>query len=314
MGFVLSAGYAAVYESFLAYAKTRHTAQGFRSLEGRVRRLLFWFEKEGLELEAVRVEDAVRYMAALGAQTDKEGKPLSRGTAANYLKSGRSLYRYLQMCGQAPSNPFLEAAYPKGEDRISRNVLKERQMHELLDRLGRYGNFLEYKMHVLAELLYASGLRIAEAAALVPEDLDTRRLAVRVRQGKGMKGRTAFLGRYSAEVLDLYLSEGIKYDRVNPMRKERGTVFGAGMDMLRDSMNKTLKRLCGELEIPQITSHGFRHSLGTHLLRAGCDMRHIQVILGHGKLASTEVYTHVDTDDIKHSLEICHPRHNWRPS
>jgi len=61
-----------------------------------------------------------------------------------------------------------------------------------------------------------------------------------------------------------------------------------------------------------ITSHGFRHSLGTHLLRSGCDMRHIQVILGHEALSTTQIYTKVDKEDLKKSLDAFHPR-RWNP-
>lgn len=73
-------------------------------------------------------------------------------------------------------------------------------------------------------------------------------------------------------------------------------------------LNSRLRKLCLELEIPVITSHGFRHSLGTHLLRSGCDMRHIQVILGHDKLSSTQIYTKVYADDLKDSIDKYHPR------
>jgi len=73
-------------------------------------------------------------------------------------------------------------------------------------------------------------------------------------------------------------------------------------------MNTALRNACTELEMPVITSHGFRHSIGTHLLRAGCDIRHIQVFLGHDRLESTQIYTHVNNNDVTETMDNKHPR------
>ena len=86
------------------------------------------------------------------------------------------------------------------------------------------------------------------------------------------------------------------------------TLFGADKARVAHVLNAELATICNGLGIPAITSHGFRHSLGTHLLRSGCDMRHIQMILGHEALQTTQIYTRVDKDDLKRSLDEHHPR------
>ncbi|GMO41772.1 MAG: hypothetical protein Ta2F_17740 [Termitinemataceae bacterium] len=86
------------------------------------------------------------------------------------------------------------------------------------------------------------------------------------------------------------------------------TLFGAKTPTLESSINRELAQLCPKLEIPVITCHAFRHSLGTHLLRNGTDIRYIQSILGHEKLSSTQIYTKVDKQDLKKSLDAYHPR------
>jgi len=96
-------------------------------------------------------------------------------------------------------------------------------------------------------------------------------------------------------------------------RGHERTLFGAGKARVAEVVNGELRRVCAELELPVITSHGFRHSLGTHLLRSGADMRHIQAILGHESIATTQVYTHVEKEDLKKSLDAYHPRHWQRP-
>jgi integrase/recombinase XerD len=135
---------------------------------------------------------------------------------------------------------------------------------------------------------------------------------VYVAEGKGRKGRLAFMTGYAAGVMKWYLEKG---RRAVLGKYERGygrTVFGACPQRLMAAANRDLKAACRELELPEITSHGFRHSLGTHLLRAGCDMRYIQIILGHKALHTTQLYTRVDKDDLRNSLDRFHPRQQGR--
>jgi integrase/recombinase XerD len=165
---------------------------------------------------------------------------------------------------------------------------------------------------VAAEFLYASGLRVAEAAGLIPENIDTGARRIYVRQGKGEKGRVAFLTGFAASVMETYLRRGRPAVLGNYNRSYGHTVFGAHPQRLMAVVNRDLRERCRELDLPEITSHGFRHSLGTHLLRAGCDLRYIQIILGHDALQTTQIYTRVNKDDLKNSLDRFHPR-KWGP-
>jgi site-specific recombinase XerD len=200
-------------------------------------------------------------------------------------------------------------------DHISRNVLSEAQMGALLRELGRfdeseiwYERERRYRVHVIAEFLYATGLRIAEACSLVSENLDLDRRLVYVPNGKGGKPRTAFMTSYAAEIMARYLKTGRPAIMHHFTRDHAHTLFGANKARVAEVVNGELKRVCETLELPEITSHGFRHSLGTHLLRSGADMRHIQAILGHEALGTTQIYTRVDKEDLKKSLDEYHPR------
>jgi site-specific recombinase XerD len=313
MGKVLSAGYAELYEAFVAYEKPRVSAQGFASIQGTSYWLLKWCEEQDIRPEELTVQDAFAYKAAEAGRVTKEGRPVSAGTCCNSLKAARAVFAYLVASGKRKSNPFKAVGYPRLPRRISRNVLTEAQMNALLAELRRFSDNAQYRIHVLAELLYATGLRIAEAASLLPGDIDTNQRMVYVRNGKGGKSRTAFLTGYASAILDEYLWRGRNAVRriYRGKSKAEHTLLCVGYPRLRDAINDTLRETCTKLELPVITSHGFRHSLGTHLLRAGCDMRHIQVILGHDKLETTQVYTHVDKDEIRASLDAHHPR-QWK--
>jgi len=304
----------ALEAEFLEYEKPRCTAQGYASLKGLVRRVLGWFEHQELDVLEVGIQDAVRYQAHWGEHA------VSTGTVLNYLKVARRFWDFLVMRERIKTNPFKELRYPRLPEHLSRNVLTEAQMGRLLWELGRFDTLpiwyqreRRYRVHVMAELLYASGLRIAEACALVPEDLDLPHRLVRVREGKGRKSRTAFLSSYACDVLERYLATGRKLLAHGHNREMHGQfLFAANKARVAEVVNQELEAVCRELEMPVITSHGFRHSLGTHLLRSGCDMRHIQVILGHEALGTTQIYTRVDKDDLKRSLDEFHPR-QWSP-
>jgi len=242
------------------------------------------------------------------------GQKISAGSVYNRLKMGRKLFRFMVKFGKRQTNPFLEVRYPRLPDGISRNILNEMQMNRLMDALSMFHNadtsdkrLEKYRAHVAAVLLYATGMRISEAAGLLPEDVDVKRREVIIRNGKGGKSRIAFLTGYAADVLDYYIRYGRPALLERGWRKHGSRLFGADTATLASAVNRELRKTCTELKIPVITCHGFRHSLGTHLLHAGCDMRHIQMILGHDKLNSTQQYTRVDRDDLKNIIDRYSP-------
>jgi integrase/recombinase XerD len=315
MGKALSAGYAGVYEAFLAYEQPRVTGQGYESIRKSSYRLLAWFEGEELPLEQAGIQDCARYRNELAERVKENGEAVSAGYIRNQLKAGKRLFSFLVAAGKRKTNPFRDVQPPRLPERISRNVLSEVQMGCLLEALAQFHlppareeRLRRYRLHVLAEFLYATGLRIAEAAGLIPENIDTAARQVYVPEGKGRKGRIAFMTGFAADVMRWYLDQGRPAVLGNYGRGYGHTVFGAHPQRLMAVVNRELKKACRELELPEISSHGFRHSLGTHLLRAGCDMRYIQIILGHEALQTTQIYTRVDKDDLKDSLDRFHPR------
>ena len=87
-----------------------------------------------------------------------------------------------------------------------------------------------------------------------------------------------------------------------------GSLFGVNGESLGYLFNKELKKVCNSLSLPELTSHSFRHSMGYHLLRAGCDIRYIQELLGHKRLKNTQIYTRVDKDDLREVVDKYLPR------
>jgi site-specific recombinase XerD len=192
MAYTVSAGYAEAYESFLEYIKPRRSAQGYLSLCKNTRKILEWFESEEIALNRAGIRDCIRYKNELGTLAKKDGTPLSAGTIINRLKAGKSLFKYLASVGEISADPFREVPYPRVPEQISRNVLTEAQMGCLLNHLldfdsppSRRGRLERYRLHVIGEFLYATGLRISGAAALIPENVDTQSRIVYIPEGKG---------------------------------------------------------------------------------------------------------------------------------
>jgi len=118
----------------------------------------------------------------------------------------------------------------------------------------------------------------------------------------------AFLDEFAREVLRLYVESVRAHAFSEWNRRNDGLLFGTGWGWFGKAVNAELAKTCTSCGLPVMRSHGFRHAVGFHLLRAGCNIRHIQSILGHRRLRNTEVYTKVEKEDLRHVVDACHPR------
>ncbi len=157
----------------------------------------------------------------------------------------------------------------------------------------------------LAELLYGSGLRISEALALNFGRVGTRPEAVRV-MGKGGKERLAPLTDAAREALAVWLQAR----PVLAEKKEVGLFVGVrGKRLNRREAQRIIEGLCMRAGLPQaISPHGLRHSFATHLLEAGADLRSVQELLGHARLATTQRYTHLTSAHLMAVYDKAHPK------
>ncbi len=300
---------------FLDYEKQKISEEMYKDLEYKANNFFLWLQEKKINPKNLNIKDANSYMLEKSKIKNKNGKQISKGTLCNYIKIARRVYNYFVEINYISSNPFLNIKYPKIGIHITRNVLTESQMLKLLERLSFFEHektgrqkIVLYFIHVLSEFLFSSGLRINEACNLTEKDIDLKRRLVFVKHGKGNISRTAFLTSYSCEIIEIYIKYGKSITDKLFYGESQKKLFGRNKKSISQLFNAELRKICLELNIPIITSHGFRHSLGTQLLRAGCDIRHIQEILGHKKISSTQIYTKVFSDDLKNSLNNFHPR------
>ncbi|UII79027.1 tyrosine-type recombinase/integrase [Flagellimonas sp. CMM7] len=152
--------------------------------------------------------------------------------------------------------------------------------------LGIIKNTNNLKHRCIVELLYSSGLRRNELLQLRPSDIDSKRMMVRERQGKGSKDRLTVLSKNTLNDLRQYFKEyrpkNFLFEGVNGKSYSTSSVLNIIVNAAKKAgINR------------RVTPHMLRHSFATHLLEKGTDMRHIQLLLGHGSTRTTEIYTHV---------------------
>jgi len=230
---------------------------------------------------------------------------LSARSQARALSAIRSLHRLLAAERLTPGDPADEVDSPRRERKLPQ-PLSPAECQALLSApdprtpAGR-------RDRAMLELLYATGLRVSELVGLKLNDvnLETRVLVAR---GKGNKERLVPVGAPAAESVKAWLAGARPL-----LLKGRGSpdlfVTSRGGRMTRHGFARLLTRHCRTAGIARrVSPHKLRHSFATHLLAGGADLRAVQAMLGHADVATTQIYTHVDTTQARRLYDRFHPR------
>ena len=272
---------------------SRHTLRGYAT---DLAEFSAFLSREGLG--SLEEADARAIRAWLAWLHDRK---LAKSSVARKLATVRSCFRYLARLGLVELNPARQVRSPRLPRRLP-SFLPKDESKELLDApLERSEAGLRDR--ALLELLYATGLRVAECCGLDLDDVDRRRGAVRV-LGKGGKERVVPAGDAALEALDAWLSV-------------RGEGGGALFTSLRGSrlstrsVHRIVKRRARAAGIDRrVSPHTLRHTFATHMLGEGADLRLIQELLGHSRLSTTQRYTHVSPEQLMKVYDSAHPRAN----
>lgn len=237
-------------------------------------------------------------------------KSKSRKSQLRRISSLRSFFRYLLKTRKIEKDPLQSLDNPKSKKTLPSFITFE-QIMMLFEKpdLDRYTGLRDRAM---MELLYSSGLRVSELVGLLREDVDFSSLTLLVR-GKGKKERLIPFTRSSAEWLKKYLESPQRYlddadhaaavdDRSLFLNKWGKTLTVRSVDRI---FEKYLQA-CGFLE--RVTPHTIRHTIATHWLEKGMDLKTIQTLLGHSNLATTSIYTHVSGKLKTQVYQKIHPR------
>ncbi len=245
-------------------------------------------------------------------------KNVAPSTQARHLSTIRQFYKFLYAEGLRADNPSGSIERP----RMARPLPKTLSIEEVEKMLaiaerdsfepnGSYARqYRAARIHVLLELLYATGLRVSELISLPAEcaGSSARFLAV---TGKGSKERLVPLSQKSISAMQAFVKLSTS--------KKRGTenkpgpwLFPASSSsghLTRQAFARDLKTLAQKAEIPvkRVSPHVLRHAFASHLLQNGADLRSVQILLGHSDISTTQIYTHILEDRLRQLVEDKHP-------
>lgn len=296
-------------DSFLVYLQVEknssaHTLRGYQT--DILDFLAFAAAKLGKRPEEIQPGDIDRLLvrAYLSSLTEK-GK--ARATVARRLVALRTFFKYLEREEITDFNPFRRVPSPKKERRLPR-FLGEEEVRQLVEAPAGEG-ILPLRDRAILELLYATGIRVGELVGLDTGDVDLVAGYVRV-FGKGSRERIVPLGSWAAKALSAYLPARREHLHSLGREKEQALFINLQGRRLTDRgvrvvINKYIKQVAVS---GKVSPHTLRHTFATHLLDRGADLRAVQELLGHVRMATTQIYTHLTREKIKSVYDKAHPR------
>lgn len=286
------------------------------SYEQNIRYFLDWLEAETdvKTLAEVTPELLGSYQVALLSMETRQGKHLATATQHTRLTVLKSFFRYLAREGKLLTNPAAGLQLPKKRRSLPQAHLTPREALRLVETIET-STPAGLRDRAILEVFYATGIRNAELRALTVSDFDPQSETLTVRAGKGGKDRVVPLGPVAAAVLADYLAEGRdkllrgKTWRSKPKDVSQLFVSRWGFPLHPPAVIAIVKRAARRAGIKKpIAPHRLRHACATHMLKGGADIRHIQKLLGHASLQTTQIYTHVEISDLKAVHRKFHPR------
>jgi len=297
------------FEGYIADARrfSERTVRAYRSDLDRF--AMFWERDFGEGSAAKTPISKVDTLAVRSYLASLHRSHLASRSLARHLSTLRSFFRWACREGHVEKNPARALPSPKLPRTLPR-AMTQPDTERLLE-VDEEGSFPE-RDRALFELLYATGLRVSEAAGLDLEDVDFSARLLRV-LGKGNKERIAPFGEAAGDALSAYLpARRARRRGADDAAADDGEplfVNARGGRLTTRSMARLLKRRLRAAGLPvEISPHALRHSFATHLLEAGADLRAIQELLGHASLSTTQKYTHLDAARLRDVYRKAHPK------
>jgi len=263
-----------------------------------LKKFLLYLKREKMDWSRPGEENLIRFVheqSRLGLQSR---------SLARLISSLRAFYRFLILDGLAQKDPTARLASPKTWRALPK-FLTIAEVETLLnqpDLTSPSG----LRDRAMLEILYAAGLRVSELCELKPSDLHLEG-AYLICLGKGGKERVVPLGRSAVAFARRYIKE--VRPRLDKKSQEALFLSRRGLPFTRQGVWKLLREYARRARLSaKISPHVLRHSFATHLLERGADLRSVQMMLGHSQITTTQVYTHISRQRLRHIYERYHPR------
>jgi integrase/recombinase XerD len=244
----------------------------------------------------------------------KTGLPLKFDTQASYLIPIRRWFDWMVIQCFIETDPALTLELPKSQHRLPTSILTVEEVETLLNQ-PNVKTKLGLRDRAILETFYSSGIRCGELAALDVYDINLQRQILTVRLGKGNKDRVVPIGRRALTCIHKWI-EDIRPDMVTQSSAESLFVSKNGRRLGPNYVSNLVKKYLNGIGIKQRGScHLLRHTAATLMMENGADLRSLQQFLGHARLNTTQIYTHVSIQRLQEVHRKTHPaKPNEKPS
>lgn len=255
---------------------------------------------ENSKPKAITYEDLQEYLILQSKQK------ISERTQARWISSIKSFFKYLLEEEIRDDNPATLLEGPK-----LGLYLPDTLSVEDVERITKNINLstdLGVRNQCMVEVLYGCGLRVSELIKLKISDINFKEGFLKV-EGKGQKVRYVPLAKYTSHLIKNYIENVRINNKINKKYEDNLFLNSRGSSMSRVIVFIIIKELAEKAGIRKnISPHTFRHSFATHMLQNGADLRFIQEMLGHSSITTTEIYTHLNTEELRDTILKYHPR------
>lgn len=291
--------------ALLAEGRSRHTIRGAKSALKQIAVFL-----EGIEVREVAELDQdrlMRYREDLAWRLTPKGTPLGVRSQLEQLGHLSAFCRFLVAQSWLLASPAAAIPRPRKPSRMPSAIMDIKEVERVMtqpDMRTPRG----FRDRVILEVLYSTALRREEIANLLITDVDTEGGYVFVREGKGAKDRVTPLGQSVCDLVKSYLA-GVRAEWINAAKDHHLFLNRWGKGMEPNAVWHVVRKYVKLAGLEKaISTHTFRHSCATHMLRNGAPIRQLQEMLGHASLETTQLYTRVTINDLHAMHKRFHPR------
>lgn len=293
---------------YLAWQHERNsTAHGLRNREHQLTQFLLWCEVRGLEkAEDISLRVLEQYQRHLYQARKSNGEPLSAVTQTNRLAALKSLFTWLTRRHYLSANPAADIEMPKLGLRLPKDVLSHAEVEQLL-QCPDVTTVRGLRDRAMLEVLYSTGMRRMELAALAVHSINHENGTVMIRQGKGRKDRLIPVGERAQRWVRYY------QDAARPALEDfpvSDVLFLAkdGQGFSPEGLSSHIGKIIRRSGVREMGScHLLRHSMATQMLEHGAELRWIQAMLGHADISTTQIYTRVSIRALREIHRATHP-------
>jgi integrase/recombinase XerD len=292
-------------DALIAEGRSRHTVRNSRSA---LRDLAAFLTRLGVDnVEQLSHDTLMQFRRELSSRPTPKGTPLCPGSQREHIGKLRTFCRWLVEQDWLDVDPAKRIPNPRKARRLPKSIMDVGEVDRILARPD-LTTAAGYRDRVILEVLYSTAIRREEAATLALNDVDTDGGYLTVRNGKNGKDRVVPIGASACGLLQAFIAD------IRPRWRGAGeaqqvflTRFGHGMGAA--AIWHVVKKHARAAGIRKsVSTHTFRHTCATQMARAGVPIRHLQELLGHESLETTQIYTQLAIADLKAAHRRFHPR------